>query len=144
MPASRREALKRIAAAGTGVALAPHVVWGQGSQIAIAGRQVLIAISSVSPSTLRITISPIVDGDTRRLNPSLALVDAAAGRRVGGWQEPFRVQRAGDLTVRFVPGLQPSVVIQTRRGEPVQTLTFDAQQPAIGFALGTGHVFGLG
>src|SRR5687767_3172639 len=120
MPASRREALKRIAAAGTGFAAAPHLAWGQESRITIAGRPVQIGVASVSPSTVRITISPLVGGTTQRLNPSLALVDAAAGRGVGGWREPFGLKRAGDLTVRFIPGLQPSVVIQTRRGEPVQ------------------------
>ncbi|MGH9221610.1 MAG: hypothetical protein ACRD1W_20055, partial [Vicinamibacterales bacterium] len=138
MAPTRRVALKRIAVAGVGCAVAPEVFWGQDSRIAIAGRPVQIGITSVSPPTVRITISPLLGGVTQRLNPSLALVDAAAGRGIGGWREPFRVQRAGDLTVRFIPGLQPSVVIQTSRGEPVQTLTFDAGHPSIAFALGKG------
>ena len=43
-----------------------------------------------------------------------------------------------------LPGPSPSIVIDTRQGEPIQTLTLDPQQPAIGFALGKGQVFGLG
>src|SRR5687768_13899957 len=112
MAPTRRDALKGIVVAGVGCAAAPEVIWGQDSRIAIAGQPVQIAITSVSPSTVRITITPVLDGGKQPLNPSLALVDAAAGQSVGSWREPFRAQRAGDLTVRFNPGRQPSVVIQ--------------------------------
>ena len=131
MVPTRRDALKQIAAAGIGCAVSPGVVWGQDSSIAIAGRPVQIAIASVSPSTVRITISPLVSGVAQNLRPSGALVEAAAGRGLGSWRGPFQVARAGDLTVRFNPGPAPSLVIQTRSGEPVQTLSLDAAQPTI-------------
>ena len=152
MVPTRRDALKQIAAAGIGCAVSPGVVWGQDASIAIAGRPAQIAIASVSPSTVRITISPLVSGVAQNLRPSGALVEAAAGRGVGSWRAPFPVARAGDLTVRFSPGPSPFAcgarsirrVIETRQGQPVQLLTLDPQQPTIAFSLGKGHVFGLG
>ncbi len=143
MVPTRRDALKQIAAAGIGCAVSPGVVWGQDASIAIAGRPVQIAIASVSPSTVRITISPLVSGVAQNLRPSGALVEAAAGRGLGSWREPFRPARAGDLSVRFVPGPfdsrttasgaalaqgKPSIVIETRQGEPVQRLTLDPRR----------------
>ena len=104
MVPTRRDALKQIAAAGIGCAVSPGAVWGQDSSITIAGRPVQIAIASVSPSTVRITISPLVSGVAQNLRPSGALVEAAAGRGVGSWRAPFRLARAGDLSVQFVPG----------------------------------------
>ena len=144
METTRREALTRVVAASAGFALTPRVMWGQDANITVAARPVQIAVASVSASTIRITISPVSGGAVQSLRPSGALVEAAAGRSVGRWRDSFGPVRAGDLTVRFIPGPQPSLVIQTRQGEPVQTLTLDAQQPAIAFALGAGQVFGLG
>src|SRR5688500_1173611 len=134
MVPTRRDALKQIAAAGIVCAVSSGAVWGQDSSITIAGRPVQVAIASVSLSTVRITISPLVSGIAQNLRPSGALVEAAAGRGVGSWRAPFRLARAGDLRVQFVPGPLPfdsrttasgaalahggpSIVIETRQGE---------------------------
>ncbi len=122
----------------------PRAVWGQQSGITIAGRPSQIAVSSVSASTVRITVQPIVGGAAQEALNRGALVEAANGRNAGRWRDAFEPVTAGDLRVRFISGASPSISIDTRQGEPVQRLSLDQQQPDIGFALGKGHLFGLG
>jgi alpha-glucosidase/alpha-D-xyloside xylohydrolase len=141
---SRRDVLKQLGTTGAGVAIVPSVIWGQASRITVAGRPVTIAIASVAQSTVRITVQPMLGDTAQNVVNRGALVDAAAGRSVGGWRDAFNPVRAGDLEVRFTPGPAPSLSIRTRRGAPVQTLTLDQQQHSLAFSLGKGHVFGLG
>ena len=141
---TRRDALKQVMAASGGLALAPNIVWGQQSGITIAGRQTQIAVWSVSPSTIRITVQPIVGGTAQEAVNRGALVEAANGRNAGRWRDAFAPATVGDLRVRFMSAPSPSIAIDTRQGEAVQKLSLDQQQPAIGFALGKGHLFGLG
>ena len=145
MVPTRRDALKHIAAAGIGCAASPGVVWGQDASIAIAGRPAQIAIASVSPSTVRITISPLVSGVAQNLRPSGALVEPGRPRS-GQLASTFPVARAATSPSGSIPGRRHRLVPfkRARGGEPVQTLSLDAVQPTISFALGSGHVFGLG
>ncbi len=62
---SRRNALKHLAAAGVGAALHPVVIRGQSAPIRVAGMPVEIAVASISPVTVRVTVSAIV-GHRRR------------------------------------------------------------------------------
>lgn len=144
MVPTRREVLKRIAAAGAGCAVSPCVVWGQDSSITVAGRPVQIAIASVSPSTVRVSVQPLIGGAAQPVMNKGALVEAASGRAAGVWRTAHATVRAGDLTVRFNPGVSPAIVVDTRQGERIQTLTFDAQRPSMNFSLGKGPLFGLG
>ena len=78
-PISRREAVKRITTAGAGIALSRGIIRGQSDAMVVAGKRVEIVVSSISPSTIRITLLP-VDGGT--IPKDGALVAAAAGRTV--------------------------------------------------------------
>lgn len=131
-------------AAGAGVALVPRALWGQESGITIAGRPVQIAIASLSPSTVRVSVQPLMSGGAQPVVNKGALVEAASGRAAGSWRTTHTPVRAGELTVRFNPGVSPTIVIDTRQGERIQTLTFDAQRPSVNFSLGKGPLFGLG
>ncbi len=141
-PLSRREAVRRLASAGAGLALGDSVLHAQSDPLQVAGRPVEIAVSSVTPATVRITAlalnkGSIPDDDT--------LVSTAAGRilarrRAGSETAPIR---AGNLIVR-IAAHPIAIRIDTPGGTPVQRLTLDAESPVTAFMLGKGPLFGLG
>jgi len=141
---SRREAVKRFLAAGAAAVVSPQqLLRGQTSAI-VDGRPVEIAIASVSPSTVRVTVVPTTLGDLRSAIPDDgALVPAAAGRAVGVTREAPTSVRAGNLVVRIAP-TPPAVTIESADGTLVQRLAFSETAPTIAFALGKGPVLGLG
>ena len=64
---TRRHVLKQLGAAGAGLLTAPVVIAGQGSRLVVAGEPVEIAISTVNPNCVRITIRRIAGGSTASL-----------------------------------------------------------------------------
>src|SRR5687767_15046016 len=98
MPVTRRKAMRAIGSAGAGFALAPVLLRGQSAPIVIAGKPVEIAIASVSPSTVRITV--LGSDPSAQLAPGQtpALVPAAAGTPVHRGGHTFAAVRAGNLT----------------------------------------------
>jgi alpha-glucosidase (family GH31 glycosyl hydrolase) len=143
-PISRRRAIKTIGAAGAGFSLAPIALRGQAAPIMVGGRPVEIAIASVSPSTVRITVTP----DSSRggsLDPpaSAALVAAAAGKPIQRARDAFAPVRAGNLSVRFTPG-PPTLHVTNEKDVTIQTLLLDPRASSVAFALGNGPLFGLG
>jgi alpha-glucosidase/alpha-D-xyloside xylohydrolase len=139
---SRRDAVKRLAAAGAGAVLAPCILRGQ-SPIVVAGRPVEIAVASVSPSTVRITVAPVSTSAGEAVADDGALVAAAKGTAVGRYREAFAPVRAGNLVVRLAR-TPPTLTVETQGGELIQRLTFRADAPTLSFALGGGPVLGLG
>ena len=140
---SRRNALKHLAAAGLGATLRPVVIRGQSAPIRVAGMPVEIAVASISPSMVRVTVSAIVG--TGGVPDDGALVTAAeaepiARRRSG---DAFAPVRAGSLSVRYT-GDPPTIHIETAKGQPVQRLILDAGQPGVSFELPKGPLLGLG
>jgi alpha-glucosidase (family GH31 glycosyl hydrolase) len=140
-PLSRRLVLKRLGAAGAGVAFS-GVGTGQARSITVAGKPAEIVVASVSPSTVRITVLPVG-------GPSVAddgaLVSAAAGKELGRRRAPAPLEpiRAGDLTVRFT--VEPPVIhVDTANGQPVQRLMLDPAASTISFLMGKGPLLGLG
>src|SRR2546423_10477303 len=61
-PISRREALKSFGAVGAGALLSSRMTLAQDATIRVAGRSVEIALTSVSPQTVRLSIVPIENG----------------------------------------------------------------------------------
>ena len=131
--------------AGAGLALSGGVIRGQGAGIIVAGKPVEIAVSSVSPATVRLTVRPIVDGaampvavtgalETESFRPSLAAARAAA---------PLTRVRAGDLAVRFTDN-PPTLIVETAKGEVVQRFGLGADAPGLTFLLPKGPLLGLG
>jgi alpha-glucosidase/alpha-D-xyloside xylohydrolase len=140
---SRRRALSRLAAGGTGLLLSPVVLRGQQQPPVVAGRPVEIVVASVSQSTVRITVLPVDAGpSTGRLNDG-ALVAEAGGRNVGRWREAFGSARAGTLAVRFTPE-PPTLHIDSQAGVAIQRFTLDPQAPTVRFSLGKGPLLGFG
>jgi alpha-glucosidase (family GH31 glycosyl hydrolase) len=141
---SRREVLKQLGTAGAGVLLAPQAIRGQSPTIVIAGTPVEIAIASLSPMTARITVVPIA-GDAATMPVDGALVSEELGKSIAHTRgtRKFSPVAAGDLVVRYSEQ-PPTIHVETRGGQTVQTLTLDAQAPGLSFLLPKGPLLGMG
>ena len=63
------------------VGLAPVIIRGQSSPIMVAGKPVEISVATISRSTVRISVRPIVNGKPQAIVNRGALVDAAEQQR---------------------------------------------------------------
>ena len=142
MSLTRRAALKHL---GAGLVLARGVIRGQSAGIIVNGKPVEIVVSSLSPSTVRLSVLPIEGG-----RPTISMEDGAVlrqgeGRVIARRRAPdrFKPVRAGNLVVRFTTS-PPTFYIETRSGAPVQRLTLDAGAAAMSFLLSKGPLLGLG
>ena len=142
---TRREALKQITTAGAGVALSGGIIRGQAAEVLIGGKPVEIAVSSLSPATVRITLLPLEAGAPTAvpIDGALAQPEAAKGVEAGRVAEIFKPVRAGNLSVRFT-AQPPTLHVDTTAGVPVQRLVFDPQTPDMTFVLPKGPLLGLG
>ena len=140
---SRRRALKHLAAAGAAAAFSPVVIRGQSAPIRVAGMPVEIAVASISPVTVRITVAAIVG--TGGVPDDGALVAAAEGKPLARRRTPdaFTPVRAGNLTVRYTAD-PPAIHVDTIKGQPVQRLTLSADEPGLSFLLPKGPLLGFG
>jgi len=141
---TRRAALKHITA-GAGMALSGGIIRGQAGGIMVGGKPVEIAVSSLSPATVRITLLPLEAGAPTPVpvDGGLAQPDAAQRVAAGRVAETFKPVRAGDLSVRFT-AQPPTLHVETTAGVPVQRLVFDPQAPDMTFLLPKGPLLGLG
>ena len=137
---TRRRALKQLGLAGTGFALSGGITRGQASPIIVNGVPAEIAVASVSPITVRLTVLPL--GGTG-IPDDGALVARAEGRPVEKRREPFPRIRAGTLTVRFTAE-PPTLHVDDATGAPVQKLTLDSKSPNVSFLLPKGPLLGFG
>ena len=142
---SRRDALKGLGVASAGLALSGGVIRGQGADIIVAGKPVEIAVSSVSPATVRITVRPIVDGAPVAVPITGALERETFGANLATSRvaAPIARVRAHDLTVRFTPS-PPTLIVETAKGGVVQRFGLDATAPGMTFLLPKGPLLGLG
>ena len=160
MTLTRRELLQQLGATA-GAAMVPlGVIRGQEKPIMVAGKPVEIAVFSVSPDTVRITVRPVDTGTPEAVPYTGALVSDEFGKALGQGRTPAAVRniRAGKLSVEFTDGpptinvytVQPSRLV-VRTGEKpvpavilVQTLKLDAAAPGMSFNLPRGPLLGLG
>jgi alpha-glucosidase len=140
----RREALKRIGAAGMSVhASASLGRLAAPSPIIVAGQRAEIRVATLSASTVRITVLPVGE-DGVRVPFTGALADENAGDvRVRATDAAQLAHvRSGDLVVRYTAA-PPTLHIE-RQGKSVQRLTLSADGPGLSFLLGRGPILGLG
>jgi alpha-glucosidase/alpha-D-xyloside xylohydrolase len=140
---SRRRALKHLAAAGAAAAFGPTVIRGQSAPIRVAGMPVEIAVASISPVTVRITVAAMVG--TGGVPEDGALVAAAEGKPLARRRtaDAFTAVRAGNLTVRYTAD-PPAIHVDTVKGLPVQRLGLSAEEPGLLFLLPKGPLLGMG
>ncbi|MGO9257886.1 MAG: TIM-barrel domain-containing protein [Bryobacteraceae bacterium] len=147
---TRRQALRRVAAAGAGSLLnAPSAPGQEGAQpgaLRIAGRPVEVTLTAASPVTVRIAIQPLENGQPQPIPSDGALVKEDWGppaARLRALPAPRSV-RCGDLTVRL--SADP-LAFRIRGGRRlVQELACDAATGRLSFQLGPepAPVLGLG
>ncbi|HEX6558316.1 MAG TPA: TIM-barrel domain-containing protein, partial [Longimicrobiales bacterium] len=142
---SRREALKRLGAAGASCMFA-GTIRSHERPIMIAGQPAEIAVYSLSPSTVRLTIRPLAGGKAAPLMATGALHREQLGKRAASESDAAELTRlrAGDLIIHYADAPAPLLRIETRGGQPVQQLRLDAAAPGMTFPLGTGPLLGLG
>ena len=140
---SRRRVLKHLAAAGASAAFSPVVIRGQSAPIRVAGMPVEIAVASISPVTVRITVAAIVG--TGGVPDDGALVAAAEGTPLARRRTSaaFTAVRAGNLTVRYTAD-PPAIHVDSLEGQPVQRLALGAEEPGLSFLLPKGPLLGFG
>ena len=146
---TRRSALKRLGSASAGVAIAATpagaglagIFRGQTTPIIIAGQPVEIAVASISPATVRITITGATAGTS--VKDDGALVRAAAAPAQTRRREAFGPIKAGNLTVRFAEN-PPALTVETAGGQIVQQIALDPSAPTVRFSLGKGPLLGFG
>ena len=150
-PVSRREVLVQLASAGAAVVLPTGIIRGQGEAIRVAGVPVEIAIFSVSPVTVRMTVRPVQTEGALPIpfTGALATPEFGPAFAQGSTAAAVSQVRAGDLTVRYSSG-PPTIHVERaqsgRGGAPVtiQRLEFDAINPGMSFLLPSGPLLGLG
>ena len=140
---SRRKVLGSLAGAGMGVLLSRSRGTAQVAGLTIGGRPVDLALSSVSPDTIRLTLVPIenksiVDDGVlseaaRRLAPPAHFTALATPESV----------RLGNLIVK-VEREPLSLTVTGKAGRLIQKLRIDQQTGAIFFNLGDRPVLGFG
>ncbi|HTH23514.1 MAG TPA: TIM-barrel domain-containing protein, partial [Vicinamibacterales bacterium] len=135
MAVTRREALSRLAVAGAGTVLAPSMIRGQKAPIMVAGRPVEIAVRTISDSTIRITVLPIVNDKPQPVINRGALVEP-----LGGNEQKVATR---DMVVSVREGATTTITVR-RRGRIVQTLSLSSDESTIAFSAGSGQIFGLG
>src|SRR5688572_16427786 len=152
MTLTRRQLLQQLGATA-GAAMVPlGVIRGQEAPIMVAGKPVEIAVFSVSPDTVRLTVRPVDTGKPEAVPYTGALVADEFGAALGRGRTEAGVKsvRAGRLTVAFTDG-PPTITISgppspglRRAGTVVQKLTLDGTVPGMSFLLPKGPLLGLG
>ena len=148
---SRRDALKHLGAGAAALALRPFpsaVLRQAGEQpLIIAGQRAELAVSSVSPVTVRLTLRAAgpADAASQTIPYTGALVKdefSPAALRTSDTSAVSQVH-IGDVVVRLTAN-PPTIHVETSRGEVVQRLSLDATAPGMSFLLPTGPLLGLG
>jgi alpha-glucosidase/alpha-D-xyloside xylohydrolase len=143
---SRRDAIKRLAAAGATLRVAlDGAIAESNAPIVIAGQPVEIMVASLSPTTVRIRIAQIDNGRVAAVAYTGALANENPGEirvRARDAGQLSRI-RAGDLRVRYTEN-PPTIHVETSSGDVVQRLTLDAASAGLSFLLSDGPVLGMG
>jgi alpha-glucosidase/alpha-D-xyloside xylohydrolase len=141
---SRRRMVRSLSAAGA-VLLTPAAVRGAEAGLRVAGKDVEIQFTSVSPHTLRIAVQPIEDGKLADILDDGTLVQPAFRPPAVRLRAAAKAQtvKVGDLRVGFTP--EPlAFSIETSKGETVQHVQIDKDTAVVSFTTGAAPILGLG
>jgi alpha-glucosidase/alpha-D-xyloside xylohydrolase len=142
---SRRKALKGIGSAGVVALLDAQSLTAQEAAIRIAGQPVEIVVAPVSAVTVRLSVTPVVDGQPQTLPH-----DGSLAQRT--WSPPAaritslaraRQVRCGDLVVKLTPD-PLTIRVEAKDGRLVQQLRPDPQTGALNFMLDDKPALGFG
>ena len=124
--------------------LASPALHAADSSLQIAGKDVEIHLTPVSPQTFRLTIQPIVDGKLAEIPEDGTLV-STFGAPVAKFRGSAAAQtvKLGNLRVAFTPD-PLTFAVETLTGEKLQQITIDKQTAVISFGGGNAPLLGLG
>jgi alpha-glucosidase/alpha-D-xyloside xylohydrolase len=147
-PVSRRNLLKSIGSAGAVALIGPASVSGQNGDIRIGEQPIEIAVTPVTPVTVRISLVPLENGRPKPIEDDGSLVRqnwAQPRARIRSLTGPRSI-RCGDLVVKL--SLSPlTIVVEATDGRAdkvVQQLRFDQQTGSMSFRIGDKPLLGLG
>ena len=130
----------------TGAALAvPGAIRGAEAALRVAGKDIEIQLTSVSPHTFRITVQPIEDGKLAGIADDGTLIQTSFGApaaRLRGTARALTV-KLGGVRVAFTPD-PLAFAAETAKGEPVQRIAIDRETGVISFTTGSAPILGLG
>jgi alpha-glucosidase (family GH31 glycosyl hydrolase) len=143
---SRRRAIRDLGLASAGLTLASGILRSQTQAgLIVAGQPCEVAVFSISPDTVRITVRPLRDGVAVPIAATGHLAQPESGKLMaqsrGG--AALSRMRVGNLIVRLTDTLG-TIAIDDAAGAPLQTLTLDSAVPGLSFALPKGPLLGLG
>jgi alpha-glucosidase/alpha-D-xyloside xylohydrolase len=141
---SRRDALKHLGAAGAAAAFAPRVLLQTGA-ITVNGRPVEVSVFAIGPNSVRVVVTPLVDGAPTSI-PFDGALDAAmpaSETRPARTAAAVPMVRSRDLLVQFTDN-PPTFQIGWAKGPAVQKLTLGTTEPTLKFSLPKGPLLGLG
>lgn len=144
---TRREALAHLGlagAAGAATIAFPKFAFGQDGSITINGRPVSIECSPVGTTAVRLTIRQIEGGKGRAIpnDGALAAETFAPAPTAHTSATALTRMTVGAFTIRFTAN--PPMLHIAHANQPLQTLSFDAASPAMGFQLSNGPLLGFG
>lgn len=145
MKFTRREALKGMATAGTVALTSRAIAFSEETPILISGKPVEIALTRVSPRTIRITVQAVENGQPEAVPVDGALIKERWGMRFARMRtlSGNRHVKSGAFEVKF--SADPLTIrLETSGGRLVQELKIDATSGNLSFHLGDGPLFGLG
>src|ERR1035438_5452744 len=137
---SRRRMVQSLGAAGAAL-----VAGAAETGLRVAGKEVEIAITSVSAHTFRLTVAPLVNGKPGEIPDDGTLLQTAFGAPAARFHGVARAQivKLGDLRVAFTPD-PLAFAIETSKGEKIQHVRIDPQTAVVSFSSGTSPILGLG
>ncbi|MFL6448709.1 MAG: TIM-barrel domain-containing protein [Bryobacteraceae bacterium] len=145
VPVTRRQALQTVATAtGTGF-LTRASQAPDSTALHVAGKAVEIVLSSVSPRTVRIEVSPIDVANGQSVPSDGALVQEQWGKPVARLRGGTKGKgvKCGDLMVA-VTSNPFTIRVQDKGNRVVQELRVEGDSGNISFTLGDGTLLGLG
>jgi alpha-glucosidase/alpha-D-xyloside xylohydrolase len=139
-PLTRRQAFKTIAAAAATTAAA-----AQETAIELAGRPVEITLSTASPSTVRISIQPLKNGQSQPIADDGVLAKQTWGASVARLRTlaGSRSVPSGNLVVNIAAN-PLTIRVDAKDGRHVQELKFDSTSGNVMFPIGDSPLLGLG
>ena len=141
---TRRDALKQIGAGAAALALPKLPLLHRFAPLVVAGQPAELAVSSVSPITVRLMLRASRNAEQQAIPFTGALAkDSFTAVARGSDDSKFTKLKAGNVVVR-VTASPPVIQVETTSGEVVQRLAFDAAAPGLTFALPKGPLLGLG
>ncbi len=139
---NRRQLLRQ---AGAAALVAPLAAAQTASTSQVAGRDIEIQISPVSPHTFRLTVFPLDNGRPGPIADDGSLVQAAWGAPIVNLRGAFQPHtvKAGGGSIHIAP--QPlAFTILAAQNEVIQQITIDRETAVVSFHTGNAPILGLG